>query len=268
MNIGIIGLGIVGGAVKYGFQKIGHTVKVHDIKLKTKIEDVLNTEICYICVPTPSTEEGLCDVSAVMNTIDELIKIQYLGIIAIKSTLEPGTTAKLQKKYKTNKICFVPEFLRERVAISDFAENQDLCVIGTNDEDIFNIIKKSHGTLVKKFIQLSPTEAELTKYFTNIYNAILITFANTFYDVCKALDVDYINVKSAAIYKDYIHDRYLDCNENFRGFGGICLPKDLRAIIALGKKLGIDVDFFEDVQKQNKKYKRTITDDMRDELIH
>ena len=59
MNIGIVGNGIVGGAIKYGFEKLGHNIVVHDIKLKTKIEDVVNTNIVFICVPTPST--SICD---------------------------------------------------------------------------------------------------------------------------------------------------------------------------------------------------------------
>ena len=72
MKIGIIGLGVIGSACKYGFEKLGHVVSCHDIKLNTSIESILNTEICYICVPTPSTEDGSCDVSIVEKVVSEL----------------------------------------------------------------------------------------------------------------------------------------------------------------------------------------------------
>ena len=54
MNVGIIGIGVVGGAIRHGFEKLGHNVVVHDVKHKTKIEDVIDTDIVFVCVPTPS----------------------------------------------------------------------------------------------------------------------------------------------------------------------------------------------------------------------
>ena len=72
MKIGIIGLGVIGSACKYGFEKLGHNVIGHDIRLETKIEDVLDADICYVCVPTPSREDGSCDVSIVEKVVNEL----------------------------------------------------------------------------------------------------------------------------------------------------------------------------------------------------
>ena len=127
MKIGIIGLGVIGSACKYGFEKLGHTVKVHDIKLNTNIVDILDTKICYICVPTPSNDEGGCNITIVRDVIMELKHYSYNGIVAIKSTVKPTTTEKLKEETGLE-ICFVPEFLRERCAISDFTENHDLLV--------------------------------------------------------------------------------------------------------------------------------------------
>jgi len=259
MKIGIIGLGVVGSAIKYGFEKIGHDVKVHDIKLETKIEDVLDTEICYICVPTCQNDDGSCDTSIVHDVIKTLMhKINYFGIIAVKSTVEPGTTMEYG-----NSVCFVPEFLRERCAITDFTENHDVLIVGTSDKSIYNKIVECHGRYPKKTIMLSKTESELVKYFNNIYNATQITFANSFYEVCKALNVNYSNVKDAIVQREHINDIYLDCNDNFRGFGGMCLPKDTAAINRLAKKLNVDVDFFEMLLKENNKYKTTVYEGMR-----
>ena len=263
MRIGIIGLGIVGGTIKTGMEKLGYDVVGHDIKYNTSIEDVKNTEICYICVPTPSMKSGKCDIRVVNAVVNELDNIDYKGLIAIKSTVEPGTTDKLQNKYPDRILCFVPEFLKERSAIADFTMYHDICIVGTNDDKSFNLIKKSHGYYPNKIIKTTPIEAEFCKYFNNIYNATLITLANSFYELCKAVGVDYTIVKNAIINRDHINNIYLDCNKNIRGFGGVCLPKDTKAINALCKELDLDIEFFECILNENKKYKTTVPGGMR-----
>ena len=130
MRIGVVGIGVVGGACKFGFELLGHHVDVHDIVLNTKLEDVLDTEAVYICVPTPRDQDGSCDVSIVEQVINDLQALNYQGVIAIKSTVVPGTTERLRQETGLN-ICFVPEFLRERCAITDFTENHDVCTLST-----------------------------------------------------------------------------------------------------------------------------------------
>ena len=70
MVIGIIGVGVVGSAIKKGFEDLGHTVKIHDIKLNTSIKDILDTDIVYLCLPTNSNKDGSCDIQQVLWTID------------------------------------------------------------------------------------------------------------------------------------------------------------------------------------------------------
>lgn len=263
MKIGVVGLGIVGSAVRLGFERLGHDMYTHDVKHDTALDEVLDAEIVYLSVPTPPTKDGKCDVSIVESVVAELEQKGYDGVVAIKSTVEPGTTNRLRERHPKLRICFVPEFLRERYALSDFMENHDVCIIGTDDDDIFTLVKASHGKYPKKHIQLSPLEAEMAKYFSNLYNATLITFANSFYDICSAVGADYSKVKDALVERDHIVDRYLDCNDNFRGFGGVCLPKDLDALIALGKERAADVSFFESIKAQNKKYVITVPLGMR-----
>ena len=96
MKIGIVGVGIVGSAIKFGFEKLGHKVFTHDIIYNTSIEDVKDTDVVFICVPTPSLKDGKCDVQIVNDVVSELNGIDYQGIISIKSTVEPGTTKRLQ----------------------------------------------------------------------------------------------------------------------------------------------------------------------------
>jgi UDPglucose 6-dehydrogenase len=263
MKIGIVGLGIIGSAAKYGFEKLGHKVKVHDIRLNTKIDELLDCEIIYICVPTPANEDGSCNTSIVEQVIDNLHQLNFKKIIAIKSTVEPGTTEKLINIYSNDNICFVPEFLRERCAVSDFIENHDLLAIGTVNQNVFNSIKESHGNYPKNVKMLSPTEAELLKYYSNIFNAMRIIFANEMYEIANKLNSDYNQIKEAYILRN-TKDMYLDVNENFRGYGGVCLPKDTKAIAALCNRLGLDLKLFETIDKENNKFKTTVYDNMRE----
>ena len=85
------------------------------------------------------------------------------------------------------------------------------------------------------------------KYFSNSYKALRITFANSFYEICKKMDINYSNVKETIIDRDHINDVYLDCNENLRGFGGMCLPKDVSALNYLSKNLGLGIEFFKNL---------------------
>ena len=77
MKIGIIGRGFVGNAISVGFESQGHEVLVHDTKLNTKIEDVLEVPLLYICVPTPSSDDGACDTSIVESVLVELSELNY-----------------------------------------------------------------------------------------------------------------------------------------------------------------------------------------------
>lgn len=95
MNIGIIGLGIVGTANKRGFEKLGHCVLEHDTKYQTTINNILDSEIVFLCLPTPSTEDGECDTSIIEDTIQELDSLNYQGIVAIRSTTVPGFTQQM-----------------------------------------------------------------------------------------------------------------------------------------------------------------------------
>jgi UDPglucose 6-dehydrogenase len=263
MKIGVIGLGIIGNACKYGFDKLGHSTFVHDIKFEnSSIENVLDTEICYVCVPTPSNEDGSCNVSIVESVIKDLKHFNYGGVIAIKSTVKPTTTEKLKKETGL-KICFVPEFLRERCATIDFVENHDLLAVGTNSDEIYELVKKCHGNFPKNIVKLSETEAELLKYYSNIFNAMKVIFANEVYEICQKIGADYSKIKDSYILRGMTKDVYLDVNDNFRGYAGMCLPKDTKALDCFVKELNLDLRLFEVINEENDKFKKTVFDGMR-----
>jgi hypothetical protein len=103
MKIGVIGVGAVGSACKKGFELLSHEVKVHDPKFNTKIEDVIDTEIVYICVPTPEAEDGSCDLSIVKSSIKELERlIEELQQNKNKALQEKANTERAQVAKKTS----------------------------------------------------------------------------------------------------------------------------------------------------------------------
>ena len=263
MKIGIIGLGAVGTANKEGFEFIGHTIVPHDINLDTSIQDVLNTEITFLCVPTPQADNGSCDTSILESVIKELNLYSYKGIIAIRSTVVPGFTQRMIDTYKNLTICFVPEFLRERCAAEDFINNHKLLAIGTHDIWVYRKLVKAHGSLPEHTEHLTPNEAEVLKYYNNVYAALRVTFANVMYEVCNKLDCDYTTIKNAYVKTGKATDMYLDVNPNLRGYGGMCLPKDTQAIASLLKQLNLDFELINSVHTDNEKFKKTVFNGMR-----
>lgn len=263
MNVGIIGLGVVGSAVQHGLQRVGHFVIGYDISLpETKLSDVLDTDLLFICVPTPPSENGACDVSIVTEVVAQLTDNEYQGLAVIKSTVSPGTTERLARSTSV-RLAFCPEFLRERAAYTDFVDNHDLLVVGAFASDDFDLIREVHGSLPRHVVHLTPTEAEMCKYFSNVLNALRIVFANEFYEVATALGADYSRIKQAMVQRPDIPDRYLDCNEHFRGFGGVCLPKDTRAFAQFVRDLGLDLCLFDTIVHENEKFRTTVPTGMR-----
>lgn len=262
MKIGVIGLGMVGSAIRHGLNRIGHTVVSYDIKKpETALADVLPAELVFVCVPTPALTDGSCDTSIVRGVVGDLAKSNYRGLVVIKSTVEPGTTDLLQKQNSQLRLAFCPEFLRERAQYVDFVEYHHVCIIGAYSDNDYELLKKTHGSLPKNFAKMTPLEAELSKYYWNVFNALRIVFANQFYDVCKAVDADYQKIKNALVQHPNIPDVYLEANENFRGFSGNCLPKDTSAFAkyAADHHRGKwNLSLFENLVEINKIYKPTV----------
>ena len=263
MRIGIVGLGVVGSAIKTGFEKLGHDIVCYDLKLQTTLQDVTDSEILFLCVPTPQGDDGSCDTTIITGILTELSANNYKGIVAIKSTVECGFTRSSIEKFKNLTICFVPEFLRERCAVDDFINNHNLLAVGTHDKFVFDKVVEAHGHYPKDSVKLKPTEAEILKYYNNVFAAYKIIFANIMSEVCNKLDCDYTTVKDAFVKFGRCKDTYLDVNENLKGYGGMCLPKDVKAMAKLLDKLEIDFDTFKSIDRDNSKLKITVFNGMR-----
>lgn len=255
-------MGMVGSAMRHGMVRIGNTVTTYDIKHpETSLKDVLDTDTVFICVPTPSAEDGRCDTSIVDQVVEDLAKEGYRGLITIKSTVEPGTTDRLATQYPNMRLAFCPEFLREKAQYVDFVENHYVCVVGASNDKDYEVLREAHGSLPKNVARMTPLEAELSKYFWNVFNALRIVYANQFYDVAKAVGADYQKIKNALVKHPNISDAYLEANENMRGFGGNCLPKDTLAFARyaaehLDRAQGLTI--FDGIVEINKRYKTTV----------
>lgn len=254
MKIGIVGLGVVGRAVYDGLSQIGHDMSCHDTALeKTTIHDVADTELVFLCVPT-DTIDSRCDLSCVESVMDEIANINYQGIVALKSTVLPGTSQNLIQRYPGLRICYVPEFLRAKSSLSDFVDQHHVLVVGTDDAEIYAEVVKVHDNIPRTAIMISPTEAEIVKYFCNTYNALRIVFANCMFDVCEAMGADYQNVLRAVTQRPGITPSYLRCSERYRGFDGHCLPKDTEAFESFVKSQELDPALFSVIVNLNKKF--------------
>lgn len=257
--LGIVGFGIVGQAVEYGFKN--EPIFIYDkfkpfLPLKQVCQEA---EFIFICVPTPIKEDhSSIDLSIVEDNVDQIAKLIQGSdkIIVIKSTVVPGTTRRLSQKYPSVSICFNPEFLTEANFLEDFV-NADRTIVGADNDLVSRrlvALYKKHFPKMPVF-QTDPTTAEMVKYMANCYLATKVTFANEMYDICQRLELSYPEVKKLMVADHRIYDSHLDVTTE-RGFGGKCLPKDLLALRALAKDLGADTSLLDIVWSKNLKIRK------------
>ena len=165
-KIGVIGQGYVGSAIKVGFKPYYEvsTYDKFDISKSThgNLNDVVNnSEIIFVCVPTPMNQDGTCHTGIVEEVVKEIAESAHdKQIVVIKSTVPPGTTDRLHRKYRNISVIFNPEFLTEANFIEDF-KNQNRIILGGTRNGT-NIVRQlysrvfPHATIVyQKIYQLS-----------------------------------------------------------------------------------------------------------------
>jgi len=266
MNVGIIGQGFVGTAVREKFKqthnvytcdldesKCGLFTKDNYVIEKLEISNIVEKcDIVFVCVPTPMFKSGKCDLNIVEDVIcqidDASIGLDKNTIAVLKSTVPPGTTESLNRKYRRVGISFSPEFLTEANSVEDF-ENQDRIILGIDwAEHIKPITDLFKKVFPKANISvLNTAEAELTKYMTNLFLATKVSFFNDMYVLTNSInkdktvshDIDFNSVVSATLLDPRIgntHTMVPGPDGDF-GYGGHCFPKDMAAILNVADEL-------------------------------
>ena len=245
-KIGVIGLGFVGRQVANWFLsqgwRQGQDLFLYDANQEPDLkDDVQKAKIVFICVPTPSRKDGRCDSSIVESVVAQFRNAHPSDkIVVIKSTVEPGTTDMLGEKFNVATL-FNPEFLTEVNADLDFVD-PDRQIVGFTERSrpyahmVLNILPRakfeSPGA-ADSSIQITAFEAELIKYFANMFGASKVSFANAMNIVAEDRGANYALVRQGVTEDVRIGGAWMDVDHgSYRGFGGYCFPKDSRALIS------------------------------------
>ena len=253
MKIGIVGQGYVGTAVRTVFEK-HYKCNTFDIKQEcncnTLGELVTDSDIIFVCVPTPMNKDRSCNtniVEDVISDINDIVHIDRLNhnpsdkIVVIKSTVPPGTTERLNEENDNVTVIFNPEFLTEANFIEDF-KNQNRIIIGgkrpatTRLRQIYSLVFPN-----VPIIKTCSKTAEMVKYFTNTFLATKVSFANEMNLICDKLGIDYDKVVEYSIYDERLGKSHwaVPGPDGHYGFGGSCFPKDINALIKVAEKMDI-----------------------------
>lgn len=252
MKIGIVGRGFVGGAVQFGFSAntgCDAQVKVYDKnpnRSLNSLDDVVNdSDFIFLSVPTPANPDGSVNLDIVdeaLSSINDVTKKN--NIILLRSTMTPGSTLKFQKKYPELKLVFNPEFLTERSAKFDFI-NQSRYILGGEPENTAHVAEMYRWRFGKSIaiIETDSSTAELIKYMNNCFFATKVSFMNEMKLVSDASGADWETAVDGFIRDGRIGHSHLNVpgHDGKLGFGGVCFPKDILAMIDLGKKLDIEM---------------------------
>jgi nucleotide sugar dehydrogenase len=246
-TVGIIGNGFVGESQAFAFSPTAD-VKIYDINpLKTThtLDEVLKQEFIFVCLPTPMKESGEQDLSFIKDFFSG-IKKESNSIFIIKSTVLPGTTKKLVEEFGL-KIVFSPEFLTERTAKLDMLTQARIIIGG--DVELVGRVKElfDERFMNRNIILTDSTTAEFVKYMNNTYFAAKISLMNEYYRLSQSLDVDWETAKFGFVSDGRVADSHLHVPgpDGRVGFGGTCFPKDINALITMGRELDIPMNTLE-----------------------
>ena len=258
--IGIIGNGFVGNAVYQNFRDKVST-KVYDVdknRSPNTLKEVLEQDFVFVCLPTPMTSDGSCDLSILNEFFDTLYFLENEEtIFIIKSTVPVGTTKKLAQRFR---VIHNPEFLTARNAVNDFA-NADRNIIGGERElaekfaEMFFLNFRNIPNMI-----VSSDESEAIKYFSNTFLAYKVAYFNKMFDFCQTLGLDYDKVARGVAADHRIGPSHTKVPgiDNDRGFGGTCFPKDLNSLIVQMESARVNADMLKEVWKYNEQIRTCI----------
>lgn len=283
-KICIIGAGTVGYATGEAFLARGREVYfvdknkniVNRLKDKKRIastpEEVkeLSWDVSFICVPTPNLSRKGIDLRYIQQVCkflgQQIKKVQLYHVIAVKSSVVPGTTEKvivpLLEKHSGKQVgkdfgvCVNPEYLRSNHALQD-ALNPWVIIAGFLDKPTEEIIRSVYKNFNCPFYAVSPKEAEMEKYVHNVFNATKIAFFNEMRAISKSVEINNIEEVLTLVSKscEGIWNPMYGLR-NFGPFGGKCLPKDVNTFLQFLKSRKIKTFIVNNILKENEFYKK------------
>ena len=257
---------------------LAEQIKAKRLTFTNKVEDLSDADVHFICVGTPQVKNGnAADLTYVNSALESIAKhVKPGGLVVGKSTVPVGTATKLRKRLlelnPKADLAWNPEFLREGFAVEDTLRPNRL-VIGVVTDSAENILKEVYAVNLKEntpWVRADLPTAELVKVAANSFLATKISFINAMAEVCEASGGDVTVLAKAIGYDPRIGSRFLQAGI---GFGGGCLPKDIRAFMARAEELGASqaVEFLKEIDAINLRARQRIIElvrkDLSDDLV-
>lgn len=230
-------------------------------------EAIPKSEVIYLALPTPPGEDGSADLSYVLGVAEQIGSLMTdYKVIVNKSTVPVGTADKVREVILSNTnlpfdVVSNPEFLREGFAVED-AMNPARVVVGSTSERAKEIMSKIYQPFTNTgipIIFMDEKSSELTKYASNSFLAVKITFMNEIANYCEKVGADVDQVRLGMGSDDRIGHRFLFPGI---GYGGSCFPKDVKALIKSGKNENYDFKILEATEKVNQKQKVILAEEI------
>lgn len=227
-----------------------------------------NSDIVFLCLPTPPGEDGQADLKYVLNVGEEIGKIiKSYKVLVNKSTVPVGTAEKVAERVQRNaKVDFDvvsnPEFLREGAAVEDFMKPERV-VIGTTSARAMELMKQLYDPFVRSgnpVLFMDERSSELTKYAANAFLATKITFMNEIANVCELVGANVDNVRRGIGTDSRIGKRFLFAGI---GYGGSCFPKDVQALDYTSDEYGYNFQILKAVMEVNDRQKLSIVEKIK-----
>ena len=243
------------------------------LSFSSDLSAISDCDVHFICVGTPQVADGLAaDLSYVFSSLNAIAPIIKPGSLVVgKSTVPVGTAAKMREQLiainPDTDLAWNPEFLREGFAVEDTLKPNRLVVGVTNSkaEEILRQVYAKNLAEETPWVVADLPTAELVKVLANAFLATKISFINAMAEICEAAGGDVTVLAKAIGYDPRIGNRFLQAGI---GFGGGCLPKDLRAFIARSKELGADqaLEFLRDIDAINLRARTRMIELVRKDL--
>ena len=252
---------------------LAEQIKSGRLTFTTNINDLADADVHFICVGTPQIKGGnAADLKYVDSALEAIAKIvKPGGLVVGKSTVPVGTATRLRSRLlelnPKADLAWNPEFLREGFAVEDTLRPNRL-VVGVVNDSAEKILKEVYASNLKEntpWVRADLPTAELVKVAANSFLATKISFINAMAEICEAAGGDVTVLAKAIGYDPRIGSRFLQAGI---GFGGGCLPKDIRAFMARAEELGAKqaVEFLKEIDAINLRARQRIIELVRKDL--